>query len=152
MDQQSIDGFGVRAFTAGVGQIYELSHPLASGDSDDYVLKVHDRVGWCLVYDDRSNFVQSVSVALGDIQFPPGCFKKAASGDTSGYGDVPIKSIFSQVGGGFVSLTCEVQVAKITHGDGGAALSAHLEKADLLLGSATASMTSRRELSPPVPV
>ena len=99
---------------------YELSHPLASGDSDDYVLKVHDRVGWCLVYDDRSNFVQSVSVVLWkQIQFPdPGCFKKAASGDTSGYGDVPIKSIFSQVGGGFVSQTCEVQVAKITHGDG----------------------------------
>jgi hypothetical protein len=133
------------AFTAGDGQIFELSHSLASGDSDDYVLKVHDRVGWCLVYDDAS---LPNNVALGDIQFPPGCFVQAASGDTSGYGDVPIKSISSQFGGNFVSLTCEVQKAKLT---GAAALSARLEKADLLLGSATGSMTSTGELSLPVP-
>ena len=145
LDYQSQDGFGARTFTLGAGQIYEFSHPLASGGSDDYELKVHDRVGWCLIYDDKSN-----SHRYPIFDFPPGCFEKASiRGDTSLYGDVTIENILFLLQVDFVPLTCEVQEAKITHGEGGAALSGRLKQADLLLGSVTGLMTTRGEFSLP---
>ena len=137
---QSQDGFGVRAFTAGSGQIYEFSHPLASGGSDDYELKVHDRVGWCLSYRNSS-----AAASGGGFTFPPGC----SPDDTSLYGDVTIENILFLLQVDFVPLTCEVQEAKITHGEGGAALSGRLKQADLLLGSVTGLMTTRGEFSLP---
>lgn len=37
-------------FTPGVGYVYEVSHPLDSGDSKDYALTTSSTVGWCFIY------------------------------------------------------------------------------------------------------
>lgn len=81
------DGTASRAFTAGSGWVYEFSHPMNSGDDDDYSLDIHDKVGWCFTYDDGSN--PTGTFPGGEPQYPAGCRSKAFStGSSTGYGDV----------------------------------------------------------------
>ncbi len=81
------DGTAARAFTAGKGWVYELSHPMDSGDDDDYSLAIHDKVGWCFTYDDGSN--PAGTFPGGEPQYPDGCRSKAFStGSAASYGDV----------------------------------------------------------------
>jgi hypothetical protein len=69
------DGTGARKFTAGQGSTFEFSHPLDTGDVDDYSLAPHSTVGWCLTYDDHSNTPPlNPGFAFGEIQYPAGCF------------------------------------------------------------------------------
>ena len=84
-DTSSVDGNVVREFTE-EGWVYEFSHPLNSGDPEDYSLALGDTVGFCLTYDDGSNLTNSF--AFGELQFPPGCFLDAAKSSTEKYGDV----------------------------------------------------------------
>ncbi len=90
------DGTGAHVFTPGVGSVFEFSHPLDSGDSDDYSLAVHDKVGWCLTYDDTSlSPPTNPGFAFGEFQYPSGCFVDFSNstgglvrGDTTLFGDV----------------------------------------------------------------
>jgi hypothetical protein len=75
-------GTGARTFTANVGYVFEMSHPLNSGDSNDHALATGSTVGWCLSYvdfEDLQNFVQ----------YPSGCLVTAQNdGDASLYGNI----------------------------------------------------------------
>jgi hypothetical protein len=90
------DGSAARKFVGGQGATYEFSHPLDSGDVDDYSLALHDTVGWCLTYNDESNSQPTnPGFAFGEIQYPHGCFVDFATqnrglvrGDASLDGDV----------------------------------------------------------------
>jgi hypothetical protein len=90
------DGSAQRKFVGGQGATYEFSHPLDSGDVDDYSLALHSTVGWCLTYDDHSNSQpNNPGFAFGEIQYPHGCFVDFATqnrglvrGDASLDGDV----------------------------------------------------------------
>ena len=62
-------GTGARVFTDGVGTVYELSHPLDSGDPDDYALSPGDTIGYCVLYRDSKR---------DEIEFPAGCFEEIA--------------------------------------------------------------------------
>lgn len=92
----ALDGNGTSKFTAGQGWVFELSHPLDSGDPDDYSLAQHDEVGWCLTYDDTNNSLpNNPGFAFGEIQYPQGCFvdfsnmtKGLVRGDASNLADV----------------------------------------------------------------
>lgn len=92
----AIDGTGAHTFTQGVGSVFEFSHPLDSGDTDDYSLAIHDKVGWCLTYDDTSNNPpNNPGFAFGELQYPAGCFVDFSNttdglvrGDTTLFGDV----------------------------------------------------------------
>jgi hypothetical protein len=130
-----------RTFTPGIGWAYELSHPLFSGDPDDFGLKPLDRAGWCLVYDDESN---PGALALGDFDYPPGCFAEAASGSATRYGNVRMFSSFLGNLPNFFGFACEVQVAKLPDLKRQAAL-APLQRAEALLGGVTEAMTRTGE-------
>ncbi len=65
-------------FAPGEGYLYEWSHPLKSGDPNDYSLSLGSSVGWCFLYGDTS-----VGVTL---QYPAGCYDGAKRGDASNYG------------------------------------------------------------------
>jgi hypothetical protein len=82
----SFDGQAAVTFTGGVGYVYEMSHPLNSGDAKDYGLAIGDTVGWCLAYDDGSN--PADSTAFGELQVPAGCVVDAAMAKTGTFGDV----------------------------------------------------------------
>jgi hypothetical protein len=69
------DGAVTRKFDQGLGLVFEFSHPLDSGDPDDYSLAPHNTVGWCVTYDDQTNKPPlNPGFAYGEVQFPPGCF------------------------------------------------------------------------------
>jgi hypothetical protein len=55
------DGQGASALSK-TGAVFELSHPLMSGDASDYALQVHDTVGFCAIYRDSAN------PEMGDIE------------------------------------------------------------------------------------
>lgn len=84
------------ATTLGAGSVFEFSHPLDSGDADDYSLAHHDTVGWCFTYDDEANSPpNNPGFAFGEIQYPPGCFVDFSNqtlglvrGDSTNFGDV----------------------------------------------------------------
>ena len=44
------DATSAFTFTPGVGYVYEVTHPLDSGDSNDYALTTSSKVGWCFIY------------------------------------------------------------------------------------------------------
>jgi hypothetical protein len=79
---------------ANTKQVCELSHPLNSGDSDDYGVNPLDTLGWCFTYDDKANNANAVGSFAGDVQYPAGCFldksnhKDALNGNAAHYGDV----------------------------------------------------------------
>jgi hypothetical protein len=75
-----------------ISYVFEMSHPLKTGQPYDYALDSHDTVGWCYVYNDSS---ASPVSALGQVDFPQGCFigsQGSASGSTKRYADIYIKS------------------------------------------------------------
>jgi hypothetical protein len=72
----STHGSAAMTFSPDVGYVYEMMHPLDSGDPADYALALHDMVGFCVAYIDASN-------AAGGVQFPKNC-----QGDGERYGDV----------------------------------------------------------------
>jgi len=73
------DGHAIRSTAEGVESIYELSHPLASGDGEDFTVSTGQTVGWCLVYiNDGMDFTEP---------YPPDCF-----GDASNYGDIVVQA------------------------------------------------------------
>ncbi len=92
----TLNGAGVHTFTAGKGSVFEFSHPLDSGDPDDYSLVTHDTVGWCFTYDDKQNSPpNNPGFAFGELQFPSGCFVDFSNsvnglvrGDSTLLGDV----------------------------------------------------------------
>jgi len=51
----TVDGTAAVTFTPRKGYVYEMSHPIASGDAQDYQAKTHDTIGYCFVYHDSSN-------------------------------------------------------------------------------------------------
>jgi hypothetical protein len=76
------DGSGVAVFTGGTGYVYEMSHPLSSGDTNgaDYSLSVGSTVGWCFTYFDSNSLV---------VEYPANCFLPALrDGNASGFGNV----------------------------------------------------------------
>jgi len=100
-----LDGAGAHKFTPGQGSVFEFSHPLDSGDVDDYSLALHDTVGWCLTYDDQSNHPpNNPGFAFGELQYPPGCFVDFTSstrglvrGDSTLLGDVYKRNAMDEV-------------------------------------------------------
>lgn len=78
---------------ANTKQVCELSHPLNSGDADDYSVKPLDTLGWCFTYDDKANNANAIG-SFGDIQYPAGCYldktnhKDALNGNATHYGDI----------------------------------------------------------------
>lgn len=74
----------------------DFSHPLDPGDTDDYSLAIHDKVGWCLTYDDSSNAPpNNPGFAFGELQYPAGCFVDFSNStgglvrvDTTLFGDI----------------------------------------------------------------
>ena len=76
------NGNAAMTFSPNVGYVYEMMHPLNSGDPADYALALHDTVGFCAVYLDSAN-------DAGEVQFPKNCF-----GDGEKYGDVFKKGEF----------------------------------------------------------
>jgi len=101
----TINGAGQKAFAPGQGWTFEFSHPLDSGDPDDYSLVPHDTIGWCLTYDDKSNSQpNNPGFAFGEIQFPPGCFvdfstqtKGLVRGDATLLADVFKENAFDEL-------------------------------------------------------
>ena len=75
------DVAGVRLVTD-VGSVYELSHPLDSGDPEDYTLSLGGTVGWCFLYEDGSH--------LGTITFPSDCLHGLSTGDASGWPHIEV--------------------------------------------------------------
>jgi hypothetical protein len=74
-------------FTPGQGYVIEMSHPLHSGDAEDYALDIHSTVGFCVVYNDWENHADDF---FGEIDFPPGCFIPKVDGEK--FGDIAKKS------------------------------------------------------------
>ena len=94
------NGVGAVIFTPGTpgspgaGYVYEASHPLNSGDSNDYSLSLSSTVGWCLTYEDAADHPGPVSP---DVEYPTGCYTAAKnSGDASKYGNILKKGISSR--------------------------------------------------------
>jgi hypothetical protein len=95
-------------FTPGVGYVYEVTHPLDSGDSKDYALTTSSRVGWCFIYYDGPS-------GTPQVQYPSGCFGAGPSvpSTAAGFGVVQKLSAttaltgttFTTSAGGFSSLT-----------------------------------------------
>jgi hypothetical protein len=82
----AFDGDLAIAFDPDTGYTWEFSHPLNTGQSDDYALETGDTVGFCFTYDDVSNGANPHG--FGEIQFPDGCFVAAAGGSLEQFGDV----------------------------------------------------------------
>ena len=80
-----IDGSAAFTFSPDVGYVYEMAHPLNSGDPADYALALHDTVGFCAVYLDSAN-------AAGEVEFPKNCF-----GDGEQYGDIFKKGKYDDI-------------------------------------------------------
>ncbi|HKM51295.1 MAG TPA: hypothetical protein VJZ75_08970 [Candidatus Bathyarchaeia archaeon] len=76
------NGVGVRKMD-GLGSVYEISHPLCSGNSQNFCLHFGDTVGWCLVYFDET--------ANNGGTFPNNCQGPMYfSGDATGFGNIVI--------------------------------------------------------------
>lgn len=76
------NGVGVRKMS-GLGSVYEISHPLCSGDSQDFCLHFGDTVGWCIAYFDE--------VANNGGTFPNNCQGPMYFiGDATGFGNIII--------------------------------------------------------------
>jgi len=92
-----------RTSTGGLGRIFELSHPLSSGDSLDYSLNIGDTVGFCVLYGDYPSGVL--------IDFPSGCYTAAIdSGDASGFGDIAKRGAVSAPVGGELLAVDKVRI------------------------------------------
>jgi len=83
----SVDGAqhiaGVGSFTPGQGYRFEISHPLNSGDSEDYGLAIPSTVGWCIWYRDASKPAPNI------VEYPPDCFSVyRQNGNANFYGHV----------------------------------------------------------------
>ena len=83
--EDTTHGRGVVKFAAGAGYVYEISHPLDSGDSKDYSLFPGDALGYCLAYNDASTAVKG-----SEAELPTGCVTPTSSGSASGYGNIII--------------------------------------------------------------
>lgn len=59
--------------------VFEFSHPLDSTDPDDYAVATGDTLGWCFTYNNASD--PTNSTAVGELQYPPGCWFDANSSD-----------------------------------------------------------------------
>ncbi|MEM1945253.1 MAG: hypothetical protein QXX57_05905 [Nitrososphaerota archaeon] len=71
------------SFTSGIGYRFEFSHPLNSGDSEDYALSIGSTVGWCIYWRDASKPPPNI------VEYPPDCYSiYAGSGSASNYGHV----------------------------------------------------------------
>ncbi|HMK84062.1 MAG TPA: hypothetical protein VK503_10120 [Candidatus Bathyarchaeia archaeon] len=76
------NGVGIRK-TGGLGSVYEISHPLCSGDSRDFCLHFGDTVGWCFAYFDET--------ANNGGSFPNNCLGPMYfSGDATSFGNIVI--------------------------------------------------------------
>jgi hypothetical protein len=70
-------------FTPGAGYVYEVSHPLDSGDLNDYALTTGSTVGWCFIYFAGPDY------SSPQVQYPAGCLGSGAVPSTAtGFGDV----------------------------------------------------------------
>ncbi|MDW8042396.1 MAG: hypothetical protein RMJ75_06330 [Nitrososphaerota archaeon] len=83
----SVDGSqhitSVHSFTPGVGYRFEFSHPMNSGDPQDYSLSIGSTVGWCIYWRDASKPSPNI------LQYPPDCYSVyATGGGASLYGHV----------------------------------------------------------------
>ena len=81
------DGAAAVTFTPGVGYVFELAHPLNSGDPADYALALHDTVGFCAVYLDAAN-------AAGEVEYP---FVNSCFGEGQNYAHVYKKGKYDDV-------------------------------------------------------
>ncbi|MEM4306082.1 MAG: hypothetical protein QXD61_08925 [Candidatus Caldarchaeum sp.] len=74
---------GMWSFTPGVGYRFEFSHPLNSGDSEDYALSIGSTVGWCIYYRDGDKPPPNI------VDYPRECYYRyAATGKADLYGHV----------------------------------------------------------------
>ena len=76
------DGAAATTWTEDQGYVYEMSHPLNSGDPRDYSLSTGSTVGWGLTYFDWNER------AYVYVYYPTGFNVPAGSGDASKYGDI----------------------------------------------------------------
>lgn len=63
------NGFAAATFIPGQGYVFEMSHPLNSGDPWDYSLSIGSTVGWCLVYTDFDT-VKNIIYPVGAVSDP----------------------------------------------------------------------------------
>ncbi|MCS7137541.1 MAG: hypothetical protein NZ941_04130, partial [Candidatus Caldarchaeum sp.] len=71
------------SFTPGVGYRFEFSHPLNSGDPQDYALSIGSTVGWCIYWRDADKPAPNI------VEYPPDCYSVyATGGGASLYGHV----------------------------------------------------------------
>lgn len=98
-------------FTPGVGYVYEVTHPLDSGDSKDYALTTSSTVGWCFIYYDGPS-------GTPQVQYPSGCFGAGPSvpSTAAGFGVVQKLSaktaLTATVTPALTALTDEVRFAE----------------------------------------
>jgi hypothetical protein len=78
---QEMNGSGAAGFSDGA-DFFEISHPLDSGDPDDFAVSSGDRVGYCIYF-----FLNGT--ASDATTFPTGC--QVAGEDLSGYQEIDIR-------------------------------------------------------------
>jgi hypothetical protein len=64
-----MNGFAAATFIPGQGYVFEMSHPLNSGDPWDYNLSIGSTVGWCFIYTDMDT-VKSIIYPVGAVSNP----------------------------------------------------------------------------------
>jgi len=78
---QEVDGDGAAGFSGGT-DFFEISHPLSSGDADDFSVSSGDRIGYCVYF-----FLDGT--ASDATTFPTGC--QLVGNDLSGYQEITIR-------------------------------------------------------------
>jgi hypothetical protein len=96
-------------FTPGVGYTYEVSHPLNSGDSNDYALTTGSTVGWCLIYFAGPDYSST------QVQYPSGCISSSHTfipSTAAGFGEVvkvSLEAALTKIAGELTDLKTTVQ-------------------------------------------
>lgn len=79
---------GALQHTPGEGYVFEFSHPLSTGDPNDYDLVIGDTVGLCVFYYDESNDASSFFGFIPSASFPLNCPFNMTQGLTSFFANV----------------------------------------------------------------
>lgn len=122
-----VNGAAAATWTPEQGYVYEMSHPLNSGDPRDYSLSPVSTVGWGLFYEDDNG------ASYVYITYPPNFNIPAGTGDASKYGDI-LKLAGDKPVGGLTLSTNKLEI-----------LAPYLALAGIIAAASTVYITKKRK-------